>query len=141
MNILLDTSILVSALTSGRGPSRRLLEMARARQFRLIGSTYILQELHDVLIGKFRYEAAAASEAQAAIERISVLVEPPSIPAICRDPADNAVLAAGLEGRATLLVTGDHDLLALHTHEGIGIVSAADGLQVIEHLLEAEARR
>jgi len=107
MNILLDTNVLVSALTSGRGPSRRLLELARARRFRLLTSPYILEELHDVLVGKFQYDAAAAGEARAAIERISVIVEPSSLPAICRDPADNAVLAAkrteGFSSRAVTL--------------------------------------
>jgi putative PIN family toxin of toxin-antitoxin system len=39
------------------------------------------------------------------------------------DPDDDKYLAAALEGRATLVVTGDPDLLALGAYEGIRIVS------------------
>jgi len=39
------------------------------------------------------------------------------------DPDDDKYLAAALEGRATLVVTGDPDLLALGEYEGIRIVS------------------
>ena len=38
------------------------------------------------------------------------------------DP-DDKYLAAALEGRATLVVTGDPDLLALEEHQGVRIVS------------------
>ena len=40
---------------------------------------------------------------------------------VCRDPADDMVLSAALEGRADIIVTGDRDLLALEEHEGIAI--------------------
>ena len=39
------------------------------------------------------------------------------------DPDDDKYLAAALEGRATLVVTGDPDLLALEEHQGVRIVS------------------
>lgn len=44
-------------------------------------------------------------------------------PAACRDPDDLPVLGAAVAGRADLLVTGDKDLLDLHRHEGIPIVT------------------
>ena len=42
---------------------------------------------------------------------------------VCRDPADDIVLAAAVEGRADVIVTGDADLLALKQYEGIHIVT------------------
>jgi putative PIN family toxin of toxin-antitoxin system len=42
---------------------------------------------------------------------------------VCRDPADDAVLSAAIEGRADVIDTGDADLLALEEHEGIAIVT------------------
>ena len=42
---------------------------------------------------------------------------------MCRDPEDDAVLSAAIEGRADVIVTGDADLLALEEHEGIAIVT------------------
>ncbi len=46
-----------------------------------------------------------------------------SVVGVCRDPADDVVLAAALEGRASVIVTGDDDLLALVEHEGVDIVT------------------
>jgi hypothetical protein len=39
------------------------------------------------------------------------------------DPDDDKYLAAALEGRATLVVTGDPDLLALEEHQRVRIVN------------------
>jgi putative PIN family toxin of toxin-antitoxin system len=39
------------------------------------------------------------------------------------DPDDDKYLAAALEGRATLVVTGDPDLLVLEEHQGVRIVN------------------
>ncbi len=52
---------------------------------------------------------------------------------VCRDPADDMVLSAALEGRADCLVTGDSDLLTLGQYEGIAIVTPRaflDGLAI-----------
>jgi len=38
------------------------------------------------------------------------------------DPDDDTYLAAAIEGRATLVVTGDPDLLTLEEHQGVRIV-------------------
>lgn len=40
----------------------------------------------------------------------------------CRDPKDNKFLELAISGRATHIVTGDTDLLALHPFRGIQIV-------------------
>jgi predicted nucleic acid-binding protein len=39
------------------------------------------------------------------------------------DPDDDKYLAAALDGRASLVVTGDPDLLALKQYEGVRIVN------------------
>ena len=51
---------------------------------------------------------------------------------VCRDPADDMVLAAAREGRAEVIVTGDADLLALGEHEGIAIVKPRAFLELLE---------
>ena len=40
----------------------------------------------------------------------------------CRDPKDNKFLELAVSGRATHIITGDTDLLALHPFRGIQIV-------------------
>ena len=51
---------------------------------------------------------------------------------VCRDPADDVVLAAAVEGRAKVIVTGDDDLLALGTFAEIAIVTPREFLKALE---------
>ncbi len=55
-----------------------------------------------------------------------------SVVGVCRDPADDVILAAALEGRASVVVTGDDDLLALIEHEGVDIVTPRAFLELIK---------
>jgi uncharacterized protein len=42
---------------------------------------------------------------------------------ICRDPKDDKFLELAVSGRATCIVTGDSDLLALNPFRGIAITT------------------
>lgn len=55
-----------------------------------------------------------------------------SIAGVCRDPDDEVVLAAAVEGRADRIVTGDKDLLVLGEYEGIPIITPRAFLDLIE---------
>jgi predicted nucleic acid-binding protein len=48
----------------------------------------------------------------------------------CRDPKDDKFLSLAVCGRATHLVTGDADLLALNPFEGIRIVTPRQFLEI-----------
>jgi putative PIN family toxin of toxin-antitoxin system len=56
---------------------------------------------------------------------------PAVIPRICRDPNDDHLLALALAGGATVLVTGDADLLVLHPWQGIHICTPQDFLSLL----------
>jgi predicted nucleic acid-binding protein len=45
-----------------------------------------------------------------------------------RDPKDDKFLEAAVNGRASVLVTGDRDLLDLNPFRGVAIVTPADYL-------------
>jgi putative PIN family toxin of toxin-antitoxin system len=45
--------------------------------------------------------------------------------AACRDPTDDKFLELAVNGRADMIVTGDHDLLVLHPFRGIPIIDPA----------------
>jgi len=47
----------------------------------------------------------------------------------CRDPNDDKFLEVALNGRADVIVTGDADLLAMHSWRGIAIVTPAGYLK------------
>ena len=55
----------------------------------------------------------------------------PDMAQICRDPNDDHVLATSLAVGATMIVTGDKDLLVLESCKGIRIVTPADALTLL----------
>jgi uncharacterized protein len=57
------------------------------------------------------------------------IVEPQSLPILAsRDADDDHVLACALAAPAEIIVSGDHDLLALREYQGMPILSAAHTL-------------
>ncbi|MGH8235617.1 MAG: putative toxin-antitoxin system toxin component, PIN family [Steroidobacteraceae bacterium] len=137
MRIVLDTNVVMSALL-WRGPPYRLLEAIRQRsRLQLYSSPALLEELADVLtrpaatkqlstIGKAARDVLP--DYIVAIE----LVEPTELPRIVRDPDDDHVLACALAAEASLIVTGDKDLLVLNAYRDIPIVTAAEALRQIQ---------
>ena len=124
MKAVFDTNVFIAAFVTS-GVCAKILLRARRGQFQLIGSPYIFKEFEQVLIKKFsvtRNEARDASRLMA--EATHVIVDPPeTVTGICRDPDDDAILACAFAGEADYLVTGDADLLALKSFEGIQILS------------------
>jgi putative PIN family toxin of toxin-antitoxin system len=48
----------------------------------------------------------------------------------CRDPKDNQILELAVDGKATLVVTGDKDLLTLNPFRGIPVITPAKALEL-----------
>ena len=131
-----DTNILASAFTSPRGAPRALLEYALHGDVQLVTSPALLDKFEDCLV-EVRYERRMAAATRSAIEDIALVVEPASVPQVCRDPDDDHVLAAGVTGRAEYIVTRDKDLLTLGSYEGIPIVEPAPFLHLVRERLQA----
>ncbi len=143
MRIVLDTNVALSALL-WRGKPYRLLEAIRQRSdFRLFSSPVLLAELTDVLsrpspakqlavIGK------SAREVLADYIEIVEVVEPDEVPRVVpSDADDDHVIAAAVTAHATLIVSGDSDLLSMGSHQGIDILSA---VMAIEQIGNEDAR-
>ena len=131
MRLVLDTNVVMSALL-WRGKPYLLLKAIRQRSdVRLVSSAALLGELADVLtrssatkrlalIGKTMHEVLADY-----VEAVE-LVEPASVPRVVpSDADDDHVIAAAVAANATLIVSGDSDLLSMGSHHGIEIISAA----------------
>ena len=56
----------------------------------------------------------------------SELVEITEVVNACRDPKDDKFLELAVSGRATHIISGDDDLLALHPFRGIAILTPQD---------------
>ncbi len=124
MRVFLDTNILVSGFVA-HGACAQLVEEC-LDSHRVVLSEQVLREFSSVLLNKFR---SPAEKVNAAIQLLcaacEIMNDPSESPSVCRDAADNAILAAAKATRVDCLITGDADLLVLHPHEGMPILNPA----------------
>ena len=135
---LLDANVLISAVIRPCGPPGRIVATLLSYQaFELVLSHGILAEVERALsqprIRKYLREPEHAHLWLADIAAVADGVEDTGrVVGACRDPADDMVLAAALEGRASALVTRDRDLLALQEYEGLTILPPRVLLDLLE---------
>lgn len=140
MRVVLDTNTVISGLL-WHGPPRQVLSLAREGKFTLFASSAMLAELSNVLQReKFARRLNAAGVTAAELVRgytaLTIRIEPATIyPVVVDDPDDDVFLACAMTARAQVVVSGDHHLLELETHQQINIVSAALFLELFTRLL------
>jgi putative PIN family toxin of toxin-antitoxin system len=133
---IFDTNVLVSYLLTHRPPVATLIDRHLAQEdFVLVTAPALLEELDRVLrypkLHRY-YTDSERTRFVALLVALSDVVElPEPIPRICRDPADDRVIACAVAGNAGIIVTGDHDLLAL---ERAGRISIQSPTQFVEML-------
>jgi len=117
--LVVDPGVWVSALIGKPGAPDELLEAAADGRLVVLISPLLLAELNEVLArDKFRrYFSVAEGEAfAAALVLLAQAVEDPPPDGrlqVCRDPDDDYLVALTEACEATLLVSGDKDLLAV----------------------------
>lgn len=124
MRAVFDTNVMVSAVLLPRSIPRQAFDRAQG-QGTILTSMATIDELNAVLrrprFDKYVREAQRL-EFLALLIQEAELVEVTEIVTECRDPKDNKFLALAVSGKATCLVSGDKDLLALHPFRGIPIL-------------------
>jgi len=111
MKLVLDTDVVVAALRSPRGASAALLRLARRGRIRLAASVSLFIEYESVCLRQPHLEAAGlvASDVSVFLDALATLVEPVPIHFLwrpqLRDPADELVLEAAVNGRADALLS------------------------------------
>ncbi|HEX4079802.1 MAG TPA: putative toxin-antitoxin system toxin component, PIN family [Rhizomicrobium sp.] len=133
MRAVIDTNVLVSGLL-WRGPPHLLIELVRDGSLALISSPALLAEFAEV-IGRAKFRTilsragTGADDILAQLRQLAEIIDPPPLPEpVSRDPDDDMVLALAIAARCDLIVTGDADLLILHAHAGIPIVTAVEAI-------------
>lgn len=136
MRVVLDTNVVASALLWG-GTPERLIEAAGEGTLELFTSETLLAELAGILdrakfAAKLKQKDLSTAEIVARYCEIAETVATTPIEETrLRDPDDAAVLACALAARVDAIVSGDADLHALGTFQGIPVLSPAQALQRI----------
>lgn len=128
--ILVDTNVFVSALVFGGKPTL-VLQAVEAFGIELVISDELESELSDTLTGKFGWTLKRVNEVRQRLLRDAYRVTPTPLTGIVRDQGDDDVLGAAIAAKASLIVTGVKDLLALDSFQGIRIVTPAMFIQLV----------
>jgi len=128
VRIVFDTNILVSAFLFPQSIPGRALDVVLCH-LQLLMSMTVAAELMDVMrrekFGAF-LSLQRRDELVAGVIRDSELIETSTVITACRDSQDNRILELAVDGSASVLVTGDSDLLIVHPFQGISILTPRD---------------
>ena len=127
-----DTNVLVSALLFSRSQPGRAFFAALSRG-RVVLSRETLEELSDVL-GRKKFTKYLARHQrdrflEALVERTDLVSVEEQVRA-CRDPKDDKFLELAVAGDASVIISGDKDLLTLSPYRGIAILTPTDFLSL-----------
>lgn len=131
MKVVFDTNIFVSAFIIPGSRGQEAFLLAQRRKVFLYSSVPILTETARILRVKFTQSEEDVMAALRMISRAAMMVRPTRKLNILEDPPDNQILECAVAAQTDLIVTGDHQLLALKEFEGISIVRLADFLRMI----------
>jgi putative PIN family toxin of toxin-antitoxin system len=114
---------------------RELLSIIARREATLVLSKEILNEFTKVMRRNKLTEYVTEEQAERFIEyieRIAEFVELESHLEVVNDPKDGIVINTAIDGRADLIVSGDHHLLSLKEFKGIKIASVDEAVRKLK---------
>ncbi|MBI3577621.1 putative toxin-antitoxin system toxin component, PIN family [Candidatus Gottesmanbacteria bacterium] len=126
--VVIDTNVFLSAILWNGNPDK-VLKLWKGKSIVLLLSPSLAEKIQTVLE---RSEATTfdINVFMESLKNNSIKLVPKTTYTICRDPDDNQILALATDGKADYIITGDKDLLALGTIEGIPIVKPKDFLRL-----------
>lgn len=133
MKVVLDINILISAAIA-KGKPRRLLIEGINKEFDIVASKQLLNELKEVISRpKFKLSLTEADKFVSTVKRTVKLVEINSnFKVVEEDPADDSILNVAYDSKADYIVSGDSHLLNLKKFKEIKIVTADKMLKILE---------
>jgi putative PIN family toxin of toxin-antitoxin system len=135
MKVVLDTNVLVSGIFFS-GPPAEILRAWSYGKFRLVLSPEILDEYTRVaaeLAGKF-----PDIDIRRILDLIVVRSEvcsPAALPQrVCEDPHDDKFIAAAIDSRTKVIISGDKHLLRVSGYQGVSVLTPRQ--YVVQYLLD-----
>jgi putative PIN family toxin of toxin-antitoxin system len=108
---VLDTDVLVAAIRSDAGASRRLLVAALRRQYSMLVSVPLMIQYEAMMTRREHLEVSGLSgdEVGTILDAVATVADPVRLAFLwrpgLRDPEDDMVLETAVNGRADLLIT------------------------------------
>lgn len=122
MRVLLDTNVIVSAVTT-RGLCADVFR-AVLSDHDLVTCEKVLDEVQRILRSKFSVPAALVSEYIELLSHDTIKAEPGGMSAVAiKDGDDREIIAAALAADVQILVTGDAELQRLKRVQGMRVLS------------------
>ncbi|MDI6739400.1 MAG: putative toxin-antitoxin system toxin component, PIN family [Candidatus Edwardsbacteria bacterium] len=132
IRLVADTNIVISAFF-WKGPPQEVYTLCRRGEAKLLFSTAIESELVRVLA--YPRFGLRPAEILPLINDIRAHGELAPVKAkllvIGKDPTDNIFIECAVDGKADMIVSGDHHLLDIRNFRGIEVVSAKTAIDAI----------
>jgi len=139
MRAVFDTATMVAAIRSDAGASRLLLAAALERRLTLLASVPLMIEYQAVMTRPSHLAAAglSAGEVSGLLDAVAAVAEPVRLAFLwrpaARDPDDDMVLEAAVNGRAEVIVTFNLRDLKKAAHQfGIEVLSPGEAWKRLE---------
>ncbi|MDB9476985.1 putative toxin-antitoxin system toxin component, PIN family [Dolichospermum circinale] len=132
LRFVVDTNILVSAVLIKSSIPDVVFKKARSLGI-ILFSDATFQELQEILNrSKFDKYISVSVRTQflAKFKLESEETEIVQMIKECRDPKDDKFLEVAINGNVTHIITGDKDLLELHSFQGVDIITATQFLEI-----------
>jgi len=129
LRVVLDANVYISALIRPEGPPGQIVErFLRQASFEIVLSPAIIEEtVRAFTYPKVRKYIHTSVAAELWFEDLILLAQfvagDYELQGVSTDPDDDKYFAAAVEGSATLIVTGDPDLLAVKEYQGVRVVT------------------
>jgi uncharacterized protein len=128
LRVVLDANVYVSALIRPQGPPGQIIMRFLENAFEIVLSPAIVKEtVRAFAYPKVRKYIRAGVDPELWFEDVILLAQfvagDYEVEGVSVDADDDKYLAAAAEGSATLIVTGDPDLLTVKVFQGIRIVT------------------
>lgn len=127
---MIDANAVVSAALNPNGLPRRAIAIARANGTMAL-SDAVYREIAEVLARPKFARVLAADQRREILELLTAAalwIEPKDKVQDCRDRKDNRYLELALAAGASVIVSGDEDLLVLNPWRGIQLLRPAEFL-------------
>lgn len=135
--VVLDTSVIVSGALIAEGQPAKILDAWEDGLFALVTSEDIIDEVKETLNDPELREEYALTKAKvgrliALMRHHSILVPGElNLAVVERDPDDDKIIIAAVEGDAEYIVAGDPDLTDLGIYKGIKILKPAEFVKLL----------